>query len=280
MRQKSRSVRSVLINSRSNNNHPRIRIAIGFVMGAIMAIVVFTSSVCIAACAFALPGQWFGQSFASVAVTSEERPIGEFRRDLKEFVSRSKDKDDIVARNNAIIDLCLLHDQIVNDGRFHLNDQLKGFRAIAAARLKKCQKEVELAILREDRAKRSQNASNQRSEDDAALISGNSTYPELDFASYQGWLVEDMQLITQISGGPINVWKYTGGGNHAGPLCDYGPDLVRLIESTINPDFWRTNGGNGVIHYYQPLRILVISASSRVHDDLTDLLRTLRTNSR
>lgn len=77
----------------------------------------------------------------------------------------------------------------------------------------------------------------------------------------------------------MRLWNYVG-GNSAGPFCDHGPELVRLIESTINPDFWRVNGGNGVIHYYQPLRILVVSGTSQVHDDLTGLLRTLRANGR
>ena len=81
-----------------------------------------------------------------------------------------------------------------------------------------------------------------------------------------------------ISGGPSQLVGYLG-GNRA-PPWDYAEDLIDLIQTTISPDHWRAAGGEGRIHYYRPSRILVISASSRVQDDLTDLLRRLRWLSR
>jgi len=48
-------------------------------------------------------------------------------------------------------------------------------------------------------------------------------------------------------------------------IPDYGPSLVALIERTIAPEFWDTNGGPGSIVYYQPLMCLVVRATSEIH---------------
>ena len=211
--------------------------------------------------------------------------VGDYRKDLKAFMKRSKVKDDSVQRVGAIVDLCMLHHELVNDPRYKTHSQLQSFRAVAADRLKKCRKEIEIEIKRFDRRNSGGKSTSTRSRrledqnDHRDNVEGSRTDKLLDQHEIDQWLIEDMQSITQISGGPVRLWNYTG-GNHGPGICDYGPDLVRLIESTINPDFWRTNGGTGIIEYYQPLRILVVSASSQVHDQMTDMLRTLRANSR
>jgi len=64
-------------------------------------------------------------------------------------------------------------------------------------------------------------------------------------------------------------------GGRAGP-ADYGPELVDLIERTINPDFWDTNGGPGTIVYFQPLHCLVITATGEMHQNVGGLLGGLR----
>ena len=215
----------------------------------------------------------------------ELKPIGDFRKDLKAFLKRSKQKDNPAQRYGAMIDLCQLHHQIVSDQRYSENRQLISFRAVAGERLKKCIREIEVQIKRDAResAKRARqakaDASKDRSGGDEQNNESKANEPPSLETLERKWLVEDMELATQLSGGPIRLWSHTG-GHFAGPLCDHGPDLVRLIENTISPDSWQNNGGNGVIEYYQPLRILVVSASSKVHDDMTALLTTLRNNSR
>ena len=64
-------------------------------------------------------------------------------------------------------------------------------------------------------------------------------------------------------------------GGRAG-TPDWGPDLVELIERTIVPDFWDTNGGPGSIRYYYPLHALVVRATSEVHYRVGGLLEDLR----
>ena len=204
----------------------------------------------------------------------EFKAVGEYRKDLKLFIQKSKSKDDPTERLGAVINLCLLHEELVNDPRLRVNNRLKSFRAMAAARLKKCSKEIELELLRYEKAI----AKRERDRLDVVVNTSENVVAkqpdELPFEWYAKVVSDDLRMISDLSGGPINLWKYTG--NPAGPVCDYGPDLVRLIESTINPEFWRRNGGNGIIEYYQPLRILVVTASSKVHDDMSDLLNTMR----
>jgi hypothetical protein len=57
---------------------------------------------------------------------------------------------------------------------------------------------------------------------------------------------------------------------------DYGQDLVELIEATIAPGSWDSQGGPGSIRYYSPLRVIVVRQTSEVHEQLGDLLPQLR----
>ncbi len=75
------------------------------------------------------------------------------------------------------------------------------------------------------------------------------------------------------SGGPNQLFDYAG---QLGPPWDHGEELVDLIVNTIDPSFWRRNGGTGSIHYYQPSRVLVVSAPQQGHDEASDLLNRLR----
>ena len=62
----------------------------------------------------------------------------------------------------------------------------------------------------------------------------------------------------------------------AGQATDFGPELVALIEQIISPATWDINGGKGAVVYFSPLRVLVVSAPSEVHEPVGDLLGQLR----
>ena len=64
------------------------------------------------------------------------------------------------------------------------------------------------------------------------------------------------------------------GANNAAD--DYGPELVNLIQTTIAPATWDVNGGPGVIYYWRNQRVLVVSASDDVHDEVGDVLEQLQ----
>ena len=252
----------------------------GFLSG--LATGVFVSSLLfffIAALAiFMLPATaWSAQETADKNLTNETpRPIGDIRRDMEVIAKRSKNKDDQDEQVAGAIDLCILHHEIVTDPRFQTNDRLKSFRAITATRLKNVKKEVELALKRQARAekksKRIKHAQASNAQDQA---NNSGDGDEMSYATYHEILANEFESMSQFTGGPIRLWSYAGG-----PQCDYGEDLVDLITSTIDPDFWRTSGGEGVIEYYQPLRIIVVSGTAQAQDEITDLLRRFRYLSR
>jgi len=64
----------------------------------------------------------------------------------------------------------------------------------------------------------------------------------------------------------------TGGG----AVDDYGPMLVDLITRTIDPMFWDVHGGPGTVHYYRPLRVLVIRATREVHEKVGGTVGAVR----
>jgi hypothetical protein len=57
--------------------------------------------------------------------------------------------------------------------------------------------------------------------------------------------------------------------------ADFGPELVELIEAVVSPATWRINGGNGVVVYYSPLHVLVVSAPDDVHAQVGGALQQL-----
>ena len=76
-----------------------------------------------------------------------------------------------------------------------------------------------------------------------------------------------------ISDGAQNSGQGASGG---GAAPDSSAELIELIERTISPDHWDTNGGPGSIVYYQPLQVLVIRASGEVHGRVGGLVGGLR----
>ncbi|TWU47129.1 hypothetical protein [Rubripirellula reticaptiva] len=55
-----------------------------------------------------------------------------------------------------------------------------------------------------------------------------------------------------------------------------GWGLVELIQRIIAPDFWDVRGGNGAMQYFAMQKVLVVRATSDVHEQIRDLLTALR----
>lgn len=230
----------------------------------------------------------------------EPRAIGEIRRDVEAFLKNSKSGDDLDLQVGGIVDLCFIHHEIVADPRFDTNRQLQSIRAQAASRLKKYLKNVQLEkIRRERKAKKHLAETNRR------LLTGESVEPtkvkttddlqrlaeQTQFANSAKSKREtsvDNELYTSmyssanslgnLTGGPSQMFGYLS-ANYA-PPWDHGEELIDLIQNTIDPKFWQRNGGAGIIHYYRPSRIIVVGATAKIHDDMTDMLRNLRRLSR
>jgi hypothetical protein len=91
-------------------------------------------------------------------------------------------------------------------------------------------------------------------------------------------LTDQFTLVGATLGGPAGVLSQAGAaGGGVGPP-DYGPDLVDLIQRTIQPEFWNVNGGPGSIAYYRPLHCLVIRATSEVHHQVGGVVGAVRNN--
>ncbi len=66
------------------------------------------------------------------------------------------------------------------------------------------------------------------------------------------------------------------GAQAAGGIPDTGWELVELIQRIIAPDFWDSRGGPGSIRYFAMRKVLVIRATTDVHEQVRDLLTALR----
>lgn len=204
---------------------------------------------------------------------TSERPIAEMRKDMKAFIKRSK-SDDQTKMYAAVVDLCALHREIVTDSRYDSNPSLVNLRAQVGNRLKKCQQAIELTELRAARALARENRNAEPPAGDAELLESE-IEPNYEYVLAQE-LSQHLHFASQMTGGPSQVFSYANG--------NFGPgdaqDLIRLIETTISPDTWRTNGGDGRMFFYRPACALVVSASAQTQDRLNDLLRQMRKLSR
>jgi hypothetical protein len=61
-----------------------------------------------------------------------------------------------------------------------------------------------------------------------------------------------------------------------GAIQDEGWRLVELIQRVVAPDFWENRGGPGAIRYFAIRRVLVVRATTDVHEQIKDLLMALR----
>jgi hypothetical protein len=238
--------------------------------------------------------------------SARSRSLGEYRADLKTFMKLSKDDDPQLERN-AIYNLCQLHFEIVTDSRFETNQQLQGMRAVIAKRLDTFTKDERKSKLRAEReAKKTGSSSggsdqsgstdlSQSGTSDPAASSSNSGDPVtanasgnadnsstdsagnsgIDGAMYDS-ASESYDSMGSMTGGPNQIFSYAGG--RFAPPWDYGEDLVNLITTVIDPNFWRRNGGPGSIHYYQPSLVLVVRASQQGSEEVGSLLEKLRAN--
>lgn len=202
---------------------------------------------------------------------ANQRSIGDYRRDVKTFMKLSKSEDTQIQRN-AIFNLCALHYELVSDSRFRTSTQVQSFRVVVANRLEGYSKEQAKAQKRLAK-KRDQKRQHDSDIEESKSDSSQSVEQTEDEAVYESAL-RSYESLSQFSGGPVQVFDYAGG--RLGAPWDNGLVLVDLIQNTIDPSFWRDNGGNGTIHYYRPSRVLVINGSQRIQEMTEDLLWKLR----
>lgn len=80
------------------------------------------------------------------------------------------------------------------------------------------------------------------------------------------------QVDALLAGDPSNLAGSAGGV--LGEAEGWG--LVELIQRIIAPDFWDVRGGKGAMQYFAMQKVLVVRATSDVHEQIRDLLTALR----
>jgi hypothetical protein len=189
-----------------------------------------------------------------------ERGFHEFQQQISELLKRESQSKDQAARAAAVRAMCALHAEIVHDARYSNSDVLKEYRGRLWSRLTKVKAELKQQLAR--------NKSNKESLDNLA------TLESADSASVAAAesLATSLSLLDQVQSGPGPIMAFGGGPG----APDWGPDLVALIERTINPSFWDTVGGPGSIYYYRPLLCLVVRATAEVHEQIGGVIGGLR----
>jgi hypothetical protein len=187
-------------------------------------------------------------------------PYYALQAELSQLLKREAQAQSPAERARAVAALCDLHQRLVRDPRYAKSDTLKEYRARLWSRLSRIKLELKQRLAR-DRTNR------EALEDLAAL-------EQADLASVAAAdaVAASLSLLDQAQGGPGALLSYGG----AAVPGDYGPELVDLIERTINPSFWDVAGGPGTIVYYRPLQCLVVRATAEVHGQVGGVLGELR----
>ena len=183
----------------------------------------------------------------------DKRLAAEIDRDISAALRREATAKTLQERGKAVEELCTLHHEITSDERFTTLDQMQQLRAKIWGRLIK---------IRGDLKKQ--------------LAKGGE--PQLDDAQSEAAqyatsnLAGAMSLADFATGSPSGYFARGGASQ-----TDYNAQqLIELIQKTISPDFWDVVGGPGTIFYYPQLQVLVVRATSEIHDDIGGVVGALR----
>lgn len=200
-----------------------------------------------------------------------ERGYHEISKDMQEIMKR-----EALAKSNsdkavAIVELCDLYRELAGDSRLTISDTLKEYKATIRNRLVRCKNDVKVYLARE---KKKTPKSKKPAEVNSELLAAQAQAASYSFG-------EQMSLISSSLGGPSQIFNAgansrNSSGALGGGMVTYADDLIDLIERTIAPDTWDTNGGPGSIVYYPGLMALVVRATSEVHGEVNDVLENLR----
>ena len=67
-----------------------------------------------------------------------------------------------------------------------------------------------------------------------------------------------------------------GGNGQEQRVQESGEHLVEVIQATIHPDSWESNGGQGTIYFWMPNGSLIIRQTDENHEEIRNLLNQLR----
>ena len=203
---------------------------------------------------------------AADAETAVPRAYHEIRRDLDQLLRDEASAKDHAQRSEAVHAIAALYGELVRDPRLATSPTLQQYKARLWRRLVDVKEDIERRQAQRERLR-------ERSMPREQLVQLREAEAAAERESQA--LADQLALVGYSLGGPAQVFASSGGAFGGGPV-DHGTELVRLIEHTIAPDFWDTNGGPGSIFYYAPLHALVVRATDDIHGHVGGLVEGLR----
>jgi hypothetical protein len=197
-------------------------------------------------------------STAASDVGKQPRRYHEINKDLRHWMRREASVNSKPDRAEAIYRLTELYRELKRDPRLAESDTLTEYKNKLWGRLTRVKKNLQREFARGKRGKADDTANQLVAEGTTAGLS------------------DSLALVGYSTGGPASLLTQVSGSRGGAAIPDFGPGLVALIERTIAPDFWDTNGGPGSIVYYAPLRVLVVRATGEVHGNVGGALGGLR----
>ncbi|MEO1614966.1 MAG: hypothetical protein AAFV88_03900 [Planctomycetota bacterium] len=194
----------------------------------------------------------------SVTLSAAEISTTELGRHVRQHLISHANAPDVGAADREAESLCDLYVVLRSDPRFHESEMLQGDAAKVRRRL------LTVARSRERQLERDGIA---RPANLSSLVSKaiQDAIKKRDGGATAGGSSDDSSR---------SVGAAAGGGGAL--VVDSGWGLVELIKRIIAPDFWEDRGGNGSIHYFAMRRVLIVRATSDVHQQIQDLLTALR----
>ncbi len=186
-------------------------------------------------------------AFTTLAA-SAETPLMTLRGQTGDLLREQATVADSAKQDAAIAALCDMYVILRNDPRYSTSEMLKADASKVRRRL------LTIARRREGQLKRQGIAR-------PATLSA-----EVD-SVIRSALSDDAGKV-----GDLAIPSAPGGG----AVADQGWQLVELIQRVVAPDFWENRGGPGVIRYFAMRRVLVVRATTDVHEQIRDLLMALR----
>jgi hypothetical protein len=201
-------------------------------------------------------------AFAEAKEAEPPRPLYEINRQISTLLRRESLAKSDAERAAATCEIAELYGEIRTDPRYPTSPTLKEYRARLWSRLTHIKKDIQARLRREKQPVEPLEA---LGPDELASL-----------AAITQSLGDQFSIIGASLGGAAGIFSQAGAaGGRAGPP-DYGPDLVDLIQRTIQPEFWDIHGGPGTIVYYRPLHCLVVRATSEVHHRVGGTVGALR----
>lgn len=200
------------------------------------------------------------------AADAEEVSTTSLREQTRKQLRLESTAETGTPKDDAATALCDLYVVLRGDARFQSSEMLQGDATKVRRRLLTIARRREIQLERQG----IQRPSELGRQVDAAIKKslteeGNGS---VDVVEGQINLNSD-SAAGEASGGAGGSGGGAGGGGG-------GWQLVELIERIVAPDFWESRGGVGSIQYFAMRRVLVVRATSDVHQQIKDLLTALR----